>query len=359
MRTFNFFILIILTTIYCLQATDTYSQKLFSNESPVDTTYIIDYTDRITARLYSSIKFTNVYVVDNSLDETLHYKPNDNLNLGFGANYKFIGLNIGLNFPFINNRDHDKYGNTKYLDLQSHLYMRKHVIDFIGQFYRGYYLENSDHAIKNFPKDKYYIRPDIKTTSLGLVYNYVFNHKKYSYRAAFLQNEWQKKSAGSFLLGGNVYNVVTKADSSIVPSNINYVNFIDSVNFNQSYQFGLGVNGGYAHTFVIKSKLFFAISATIGVGFGGVRLHQETEASREDIDVTFTAQLRGGFGYNSEKYYVGVSYVNLLSQNQLGIPEAWLGFSTGNFRVNLVRRFTLNKPITLESVKDLFRKKEQ
>ncbi|MBE9517967.1 MAG: DUF4421 family protein [Bacteroidetes bacterium] len=38
---------------------------------------------------------------------------------------------------------------------------------------------------------------DLRTNIIGLNVQYLFNSERYSYKASFLQNEFQKRSAGS------------------------------------------------------------------------------------------------------------------------------------------------------------------
>src|SRR5690349_1267228 len=96
-----------------------------------DTAYVSDYTQDLAVRLYGSRKYTYYDMIDKAVDTKAFYRPNANINLGFGVNYKFIGINIGIKLPFLNDDD-DRYGKTKLIDLQSHLYLRKMVVDFYG-----------------------------------------------------------------------------------------------------------------------------------------------------------------------------------------------------------------------------------
>src|SRR5687768_1596051 len=85
-----------------------------------DSNYVEDHTDDLTVRLLGSRKYTYWDMRDNEIDEVVHYRPNANNNVGFGVNYKWLGLNFAFNLPFFNDDD-DKYGETTFLDLQSHL----------------------------------------------------------------------------------------------------------------------------------------------------------------------------------------------------------------------------------------------
>ncbi|MGN6618608.1 MAG: DUF4421 domain-containing protein [Ilyomonas sp.] len=215
-----------------------------------DTNFYVSYPQKITARFYFSQKYTAFTLRNPNGNNALSYRPNTTLNMGVGVTYHNLSLNLAYGFAFLN---HDKEkGKSKYLDLQGHLYPQKWVIDYFGQFYKGYYL----HPAGYLPDygNKYYQRPDAKVTLLGLAAYKIFNHKKFSYRAALIQNEWQKKSSGSLLAGAQAYYGVIKADSAWIPSEVknNYSpGDIAVVRF-----FNIGPGIGYAYTFVVHQHFF-------------------------------------------------------------------------------------------------------
>ena len=134
---------------------------------------------------------------------------------------------MAFNLPFINN-DNDIYGKTRRFDLSTHIYGRKMIFDLAMQWYKGYYLANPENIVAGWQQgDPYPSREDIKVFTFGASGWYVFNHRKFSYRAAFTFNERQLKSAGSPVLGGGFSWYFVNADSSLV-SDV-YVNEFDSI----------------------------------------------------------------------------------------------------------------------------------
>src|SRR5690606_10145591 len=92
-----------------------------------DTSYYISLADHIMTRAYMSRKYTSVRLGAPRGTDDIHYLPNTTLNMGVGATYKSLTLNLAYGFPFLNRRD--ERGKTKYLDLQSHIYTRKWTYD--------------------------------------------------------------------------------------------------------------------------------------------------------------------------------------------------------------------------------------
>jgi hypothetical protein len=341
-----------LTIILFFLSSNIFGQGVFKRLSgETDTNYVESYLDHLTTRVYASIKTAEVIFRDENLRKSLIYNPNDALVLGVGFNYGILGLNIGYKFPFAN-RDDDKYGTTEYLDLQTHIYTRPVTLDIYAQFYSGYYVTKPEEWISDWPDTNTYPkRPDISTVSLGLNGQYIFKHKKFSYRAAFVQNEWQKKSAGSFILGGNVFYVDIKGDSSLIPKDDLDSNFFANTHFSQSRIFNFGITAGYAQTFVIKQHWFITLSLVGGFAGGGSWIYtsEEGEPDRSGFTLAGSITGRGAFGYNSRTFYAGISYLGVYNRTQSPVPNSWIGYNTGVYRFNIVYRFRLNKDFRLLS----------
>ncbi|SIO55910.1 DUF4421 domain-containing protein [Chitinophaga niabensis] len=333
---------VVLVLVLFLSASAAFAQQRLKRllQTENDSAYIEDHTEDLTVRVFGSRKYTYYDIVDKRLKEEVLYRPNTSNNIGFGFNYKFIGINIGFKLPFINNDD-DQYGKTKYLDLQSHLYLRKLVIDFYGQYYKGYYLAN-----RRFNSQALSLRPDMYNTDLGLNVQYIFNDKKFSYRAAYLQNEYQKKSAGSFIVGGEVFAWKMKGDSALIPSNLGIEGFFDNEPFHRTSSVSMAANVGYAHTFVIKKYFFVTASLTGSAGVNQTVLNYlDGRNKRREFGWQLNNTVRFSAGYNSSKYFAGIHYVDMVTRSESPVNRTYQTFGTGNFRVSVARRFALKKPL--------------
>lgn len=333
---------VVLLLVLPLVVSDVFAQqrwkKLLQTEN--DSAYIEDHTEDLTVRLYGSRKYTYYDIVDKRLKEEVLYRPNTSNNVGFGFNYKFLGINLGFKLPFINNDD-DKYGKTKYLDLQSHIYLRKLVVDFYGQYYKGYFLAN-----RRFNSQAINLRPDMYNVDVGLNVQYVFNDKKFSYRAAYLQNEYQKKSAGSLIVGGEVFGWKMKGDSALIPSDLGVEGFFDNELFNKTTSISMAANIGYAYTLVIKKYFFITASLTGSLGANLTTLNYlDGHKKRRELGWQLNNTVRLSAGYNSSRYFVGVHYVDLVTRSESPVNRTYQTFGTGNLRFSVVKRFALKKPL--------------
>jgi hypothetical protein len=303
-----------------------------------DPAYYETFPDKLTGRVYFAQKYLKVTIPSaNDSQKDIEYKANTKLNMGIGVTYHNFSLNIFYGFAFLN-KDTAK-GESKGLDLQLHLYPRKWAIDLIAAFPKGYY---------NFPKGyaaplgkTYYTRPDIKLTLVGLSAYQVPNKEKFSYRAAIVQNEWQKKSAGSFLYGGTIYYGTLKGDSALVPKVLQGSAFpqagINNVNFVY-----LGIGGGYAHTFVIDQHFFFSLSM---IGNAGINSTSEDGAGGKKRKTSLDPSViyKAGIGYNSPNWSVGISGLGSSFWSKGAAADKNYYIPAGSIRLAISKKFDLKK----------------
>ena len=304
-----------------------------------DSSYYHSFDHYITARFYFSQKYAGLELERAANVSRFRYLPNTSLTMGVGVTYQSISLNLGYGFSFLNT-DHER-GKTNYLDLQSHIYGRKWTIDLLGQFYKGYYLTPRGLAASN--PQSYYVRPDLRTRLFGVSAYHLLNADRFSYRAAHLQNEKQKKSAGSVLIGAEIYYGIIKADSSLVPP-------VLSENYGQKgvrrldfIKIGPGI--GYAYTYVIKKDFFVTGSLCASLSLDYSYQHGANyKAEKFGINKGFIYRIVAG--YDKNNWNVNLALVG----NQLTVAAATSQdkylLSTGNFRLTLARRFMPGKTLS-------------
>lgn len=296
----------------------------------IDPDYYETYTDLITGRLYFSQKYTSLVLEARETADDLRYRPNTTLNFGVGATYGWFTLNLAYGFDFLNEGDGAK-GSTRYLDLQSHVYTRKMCIDIFGQFYKGFYLYPKGTATA---PDQWYVRPDIKVRHLGAAAYYIIDWDKLSMRAAMLQNEWQKKSAGSLLVGGEFYLGGTNADSTLVPALVSADYRQTGVDRFRYFDIGPGI--GYAYTFVYREHFFAMGGATASLP---LNFQKEWIGDHEERKFSLSPDLmyRFGVGYSNERMNISATWVNNNFQSRGNAGKYQI--RTGNVRLNAAYRF--------------------
>ncbi|WP_276479388.1 DUF4421 domain-containing protein [Paraflavitalea pollutisoli] len=293
--------------------------------------YYESYTDQLTSRFYFSQKYTSLWLRGADKDHDLQYRPNTTLNMGVGATYGWFTLNLAYGFDFLNRVDEAK-GKTRYLDLQSHVYTRKMSIDLFGQFYKGFY----GYPKSLLPQENgdWYVRPDLKVRHFGGAGYYILNWKRFSMRAAMLQNEWQKRSAGSLLIGAEMYFGQNKGDSSLVPSSL--AADYEQAGVTKMHYYDIGPGIGYAYTLVINSHFYAMAGATASFPLS---FHSQVRNGEKEHKVSISPDLlwRVGAGYNSDRFHVSVLWVN--SSVQTRAEKGDYSISTGNVRAIIGYRF--------------------
>ena len=322
--------LLVVIALFNLQVVILPSLLMAQPNADNDSSYFLKYPGSITTRFYVSQKYTDFNIQGNDGAKDIKYLPNTTLNMGIGATYQNFSLNLAYGFGFINNDD-DK-GKTKYLDLQSHAYPGKWSFDLLGQFYKGYHLGKD---VLSTSDKGYYYRPDIKVNLLGLSAYRVLNHTRFSYNAAFLQNEWQKKSAGSLLFGAEMYYGNIRGDSALVPSSSANQYPQAGINRLQFFSFGPGV--GYAYQLVVKQHFFIMGSATVNLNLGFSTESTATD-KRKKTAVAPETFFRFAAGYNSSTWSLSANWVgNRLPSRGAASVKNYL-LHTGNYRIILAKK---------------------
>lgn len=314
-----------------------------------DTSYIRIYRDELTTRIYLKRKQNGYNFSDKVASPFLRYKTNDNLLLGIGYTYSFLTLNLGVKLPFINNDD-DKYGETSYTDFSMHGIFRSIIVDLYLQWNKGYYHSNPEDLIPGWDQSQGYpLRGDLRSNIVGINVQYLINSSRYSYKAAFLQNEFQKKSAGSPIIGFEGHWMLGSSDSAMIAPNIPPSGFLEDVPFNQVDIFNMGINGGYAYTFVWREKLYLSLSLTMGFSGAKNNIHYSNSSTTywNGLTVGLTTSSRFSLGYNSNDYYVGLSGTHFALRNLVWNQGDWFTYTTADIRLNVVKRFRLKRPIKI------------
>ena len=316
-------------------------------KSEPDTAYVQNNQHDLILRVYASQKYSDQTIIDNGEKTSLVYRPSNGYVVGLGFNYKFLGINVGTVFPFAQ-PSIARYGKTKYLDLQSHLYLRIFTVDFYTGYYSGQYLANTASVLSPVPTGSdFYTRGDIKTYSGGFGIYANLNPTRFSVRAPFLQNEWQKKSAGQPTVGFELYWVGSSADSSFIPTHMENKRFFDGIDFNRWQFYSLNLTGGYAYTFVIKKRFFMTAGINGSLGIGEYQLSPVAGATMKRIYPNSSSNQKLAVGYHFNKIFVGMSLANFQYYTPTPVSQTYIRWQTGNLRFNIAYQLSLKRDIEI------------
>lgn len=310
-----------------------------------DTLYVLDMSRILTGRVYLSTKDNAFTLGARGAERDLTYRPNNRINLGVGASYRALTLNIGFGVPFLNDDDVVR-GETRYFDAQANIYTKRQATNLFLQVFSGYYVDTYDLSELNWtPIAIRPYRPDVWQFNFGVSSVRILQSDRFSYRASFNQDAWQRRSAGSWLLGGYATYFAVRADSSLVPSTL-AGRFTTDVRLRNGDFMDLGPMGGYACTFVLAEHWFATISGVAGLGLTYQDIafpFRDGEQRRKGWGIGWHAQWRMGMGYNSRRHYVGLSYNEERIGYFLGEQQRFT-WVVSNLRFNVVRRFNVSIP---------------
>jgi hypothetical protein len=210
------------------------------------------------------------------------------------------------------------------------------------QQYKGFYVSSPVRG-----DDSYYIVPDMVTFSVGISAYWIYNPKRFSIRSAFIQNERQKRSAGSLLVWPSFHYFNISSENGIIPAEIMdkyHIPSANQVNSGDFYSFGLAP--GYAYTLVFLKNFYLT-----GAAFPGVAAHYASfrNGKNSSTDFEFAFQLSGrfAFGYNSDKWFIGGSVQTGFNEVPDKLSNVLFNYTVTQFRFWGGTRF------------DLFRKKKK
>jgi hypothetical protein len=267
-----------------------------------DSTYLADYTNLLTARMF--LLFQNASLLINTADENIPkivYRPNVTVRVGLAGFWKWFGLGLSINNPFYL-PDKDVFGKTKTIDLRVNAFGRATAGELFLQNYKGFYISSPLRE-----DGTHYIIPDMEILSIGIGGYWIYNAKRFSMRAAFIQTERQKKSAGSLLVRPGFLYFRISSDMGIIPEEVMTEYGIppaSMVNLGEVYSIGL--SPGYAYTFVFLKNFYLTAAMFPGVA-AQFSSYSNQLSHYSATEFNFTLSGRFALGYNSDKWFLGGS----------------------------------------------------
>ena len=257
------------------------------NVKKTDSLYILGYPQKFKVMGFVATRSLEIDAGNKN------YSPNYPLTLGVGFVVKNTIFGMQLGYGFIPLKSKKEYGKSKVMDFQAHHYGRNVIVDLFFQDYKGFYSYKRAGSIEE-------LFPDMSVLQFGAEATYVFNGNRYSSKAAFDLNELQLESAGSWLVGGGAYYYRLKGFEDDAPSSSNTFENVQ-----------LGINTGYAYSWVINDRWLLSGMAKAGVNFGDAT--HKTHNGNVEIYPTASARFSG----NYHKKDWGLSMVIMISNKSV------------------------------------------
>lgn len=297
-------------------------RRIIRGFSKIDTNYIEPQKYNFTVMLQNTTSFEG-YTLRNSDGQEVRFSPLPSYKLGpyIGWRWVFLGYTIDLR--------HISGGNVRQgLDLS--LYANQVGVDL---FYRksgdNYRVERADLGKGvNGRALRHADFGGLESSERGVNFYYIFNHRRFSYPAAYSQSTIQRRSCGTALAGiGYTRHSLTvdwqefyalmdeklgegtaaaTADTTLRRAEVRYNDF--------------SLSGGYAYNWVFARNWLFDISLQLALGY---------KSSHSDV----SSERRGLFrDFDFKNFNIdGVSRVGLVWNNMLWYAGASAIFHTYNY----------------------------
>jgi len=274
---------------------------------PYDTNYVVRpegrWTLKLTANQTGNTFHTKGYLMGISSKTNLSTKHKTTISLA--ASYRGLSAAFSLNPAKMK-------GVYKDFELNLNYFSSRISLDFSYQRSESLSGEiNLDGRIENIQPE------DVALKIVNIAGYYAFNHRKFSFPAAFNQNYIQHRSAGSWLAGISYQggSIITTEDLKTRRPEAHEV----------SFKFGhLGIGGGYGYNLVLGKKWLLHLSAlpTIVVYNRNKLIIDGEEMGAKHMRFHMIFNERAAVIYNiSKRYFAGATLVmnNSVYDNDVGI----------------------------------------
>ena len=310
----------------------------------IDTNYIEPQRYNFTTMLQNTNTY-EVYRIASDKGQSITFAPEANIRIGpyFGWRWIFLGYTVDI--THLLQKSNDKRRQEYDLSLYSSMlgidiYYRRTGNDYkIRQLYLGEGV-NTD-PIRGTGYD------GLTSSIRGFNLYYIFNHRRFSYPAAFSQSTIQRRSAGSPLLGigytRHTLEVNWKELADLVSCRLgNHVKVDSTLMFDKIKYTDISVSGGYAYNWVFAHNWLLASSLSVALAYkqsSGDLPHERFSFSDFKFsNINIDGIGRFGLVWNNSKWYAGMSMIfhaynyrrsNFSTNNFFGSVNLYVGFNFG------------------------------
>ncbi len=286
-------------------------KRLIENFSEQDTNYVEPQHYNWSLMLQSITTYDYYRLATDK--QSISFSPRMDIRFGpyFGWRWIFLGYTIDL-------RSLNIFKKSPKIELDASIYSARFGADI---FYRR---TVNDYKIRNVN-----MGPDINTDPLrdvsfdglkvsitGVTLYYIFNHKHFSYPAAFAQSSCQKISCGSWMAGlGYLAHTIDfdyEKMESLAKQHLGQEVQLDSAfNFKSVRYHDISASVGYAYNWVFARNWLFCSSLSMALAYKNSYSQNEAKNVKSFSFSNFNIDGIGRFGlvWNNTRWYAGASVI--------------------------------------------------
>lgn len=317
-------------------------KRIVRGFSAIDTNYIEPQHYNFTVMLQTTFNY-DIYRLRSNSGQSVTLSPDVAMRVGPYLGWRWFFLGYTFNLKNIGFSD----GGRK-REIEFSIYSSQIGIDL---FYRR---TGSDYKIRNaFMGDGVDVGKlidvpfdGINVGITGANLYYIFNHKRFSYPAAFAQSTCQKVSCGSWMAGVGYTNNSIELDHRKLQDVVERhcspdgVKIDSGLMFNKVKYYDISVTGGYAYNWVFAKNCLFCASASLALAYkhshGDMAENNDSGFSFDNVNIDGIG--RFGIVYNNTRWYAGASAIlhsynyrkpRFATNNVFGSLNFYIGYNFG------------------------------
>lgn len=239
--------------------------------------------------------------------QTLYFHPKSQVTIGpyFGYSLLFLGWTIDIGSDINSNN------SNIYLSVYAPMFGVDYYYERDINGYRISSIKGFDKEIKEASHDQSF--PGMSTHMKYLHCYYIFNHRHFSYPAAYSQSTVQRRSSGAMILGYTYSLQQINFNYEQLPSAfygddgqllINHSLQVHEVRYHNH-----AISLGYTYNWVLARNLLFNISASPSIGYNftrGENLTSEKIYRLSNINFDFIGKT--AFVWNTNRWFAGGAF---------------------------------------------------
>jgi hypothetical protein len=186
-------------------------------------------------------------------------------------------------------------------------YWRQNAMDLYYQRFRGFYVSSPFRELSVHKPERYPQLPDALVTNYGLNWYYVTNPERFSLKAAFDHNEFQRVSGGSWL-ANPFYNHFDMALGSRFIAGIGDESIQDVPNLASGRFDSIGSSFGYGYSF-IYGRFFASAQGALGPGLQLQQFRGSDGNDVRDYSLAVKINVNASTGWNYKEYVGGIKFL--------------------------------------------------
>lgn len=324
--------------------------SVFREFNHIDTSYIERQHYNYAAMLQNTNTY-EIYELKSKSGQSIKFAPKPTFRIGPYFGWRWIFLGYTFDVSHLNDGNNKKeYDISLYSSLFGiDLYYRK-----TGDDYKIRSAELGDDINSDLLNGTAFSGLDISIKGFDLYY--IFNHRKFSYPAAFSQSTCQRRSCGSALAGigytrheinldyEELESVVNNKLSGVLGEAAQNVTLDSDLTFSKVRYSSYTLSGGYAYNWVFARNCLLAASASLGLSYkvsSGDIINESTQILSRDFsfkNFNFDGIGRFGFVWNNSKWFFGANTIlhsysydksRFSMNNVFGSVNIYIGFNFG------------------------------